>query len=210
VAFEALHYVQFEAARRTEKARWLAAQKEPPAAKKCKTGRKKKPPTAAALEKAAAAADVPFVVDRITMGVSVAMTGVLRSSEIVDNKYKAHANRAPIMLSDLRFWRVVGGEEVEVEIETEGWPEMEAHSIHYATSRMPQSKSDPIQRVGNELISPRKMDHHDPDGALENIVNFMIDYPIAKALHSSTPLMRSRRSGAQPRAPSGRSNVMNS
>ena len=73
VAFEALHYVQFEAARRAEKARWLAAQKEPPAAKKRKASRKKKPPTAAALEKAAAAADVPFVVDRITMGVSVAI-----------------------------------------------------------------------------------------------------------------------------------------
>jgi hypothetical protein len=67
VAFEALHYVQFEAARRTEKARWLAAQKEPPATKKRKASRRKKPPTAAALEKAAAAADVPFVVDRITM-----------------------------------------------------------------------------------------------------------------------------------------------
>jgi len=197
VAFEALHYVQFEAARRTEKARWLAAQKEPPATKKRKASRRKKPPTAAALEKAAAAADVPFVVDRITMGVSVAMTGVLRTSEIVDNKYKAHANRAPIMLSDLRFWRMVREEAVEVEVETGGWPELEAHSIDYATSRMPPSKADPIQRVGNELIFPKKMDRHDPDGALENIVKFMIDYPIVKALHSITPLMRSRRSGAQ-------------
>jgi hypothetical protein len=41
------------------------------------------------------------------------------------------------------------------------------------------------------------MDRHDPDGALENIVNFMIDYPIVKALHLITPLMRSRRSDAQ-------------
>jgi hypothetical protein len=32
---------------------------------------------------------------------------------------------------------------------------------------------------------------------MENIVNFMADYPISKSMHSLTPLMRSRRQGAQ-------------
>ena len=195
VAFEALHYVQLEGARNKEKSRWREAQKKPK--KPRKRAKQKKPRTAAAIEKTETAADVPFVMDRITMAVSVAMTGVLRTSEIVDNKLKATANRAPIMLSDLHFWRVVRGEEVEVDVLREGMPAMDACSIDYATSRMPPSKSDPIQRVGNELIFPRKLDEGDPDGALENIVNFMIDYPMAKSLHSVTPLMRSRRLGVQ-------------
>jgi hypothetical protein len=197
VAFEALHYVQLEAARRKEKANWLEAQKQPkPPAKKRKASKKKKQ-TAAAAAKAEAEADVPFWLDRITLAVSVAMTGILRSSEIVDNKHKANANRAPIVLSDLRFWRVTRGEEVEVEVLMEGMPSMDACSIDYATSRMPPSKSDPIQRVGNELLFPRKLEASDPDGALENIVNFMVDYPVHKSLHSVTPLIRSRRLGAQ-------------
>ena len=197
VAFEAPHYVQFEEARTAEKRRWLAESKKPPAKKKKRRTSSKKPKTAAAAARAAAAADVPFMVDRITMGVSVAMTGVLRSSEIVDNKFKSHANRAPIMLSDLKFWRVVRGEEQEVEVLEEGFPDADPGYIHYATSRMPPSKSDPIQRVGNELIFPSKLDPSDPDGALENIVNFMVDYPVPKMLHSITPLMRSTREGAQ-------------
>ena len=199
VAFEALHYVQFEAARRKDKRRWLEARDGPkaPPKKRKRSNPKKKPKTATAIARAEAAADVPFMLDRITMGVSVAMTGVLRSSEIVDNKLKAHANRAPIMLSDLHFWRMIRGVEVEIEVLAEGFPDGDAGYIDYATSRMPPSKSDPIQRVGNELIFPRKLERSDPDGAMENIVNFMIDYPIPKNMHSLTPLMRSRRQGAQ-------------
>jgi hypothetical protein len=34
-------------------------------------------------------------------------------------------------------------------------------------------KSDPIQRIGNELIFPCKLERQDLDGAMENIVNFM-------------------------------------
>jgi hypothetical protein len=102
------------------------------------------------------------------------------------------------MLSDLQFWRVAGGEEQEVEVLSGGMTAMDAFSIHYATSsRMPPSKSGPIQRAGNELIFPRALDVTDPDGALENIANFMVDYPIPKALHAVTPLVRSRRAGAQ-------------
>jgi hypothetical protein len=101
------------------------------------------------------------------------------------------------MLSDLHFWRIVRGVEVEIEVLTEGFPDMDACSIDYTTSRMPPSKSDPIQRVGNELIFPRKLERSDPDGAMENIVNFMVDYPMPKSIHSLTPLMRSRRQGAQ-------------
>jgi hypothetical protein len=42
VAFEALHYVQLEAARRKEKGKWLDAQKQPkPPAKKRKATKKK-------------------------------------------------------------------------------------------------------------------------------------------------------------------------
>jgi hypothetical protein len=63
---------------------------------------------------------------------------------------------------------------------------------------MPPSKADPIQRRGNELIFPRKIDFAmDPDGALENIVHFFNDYLIARRMHSVTPLLRSRRAGAQ-------------
>jgi hypothetical protein len=199
VAFEALHYVQFEAARRKDKRRWLETRDgpKPPSKKKKHSNPKKKPKTAAAIARAEAAADVPFMLDRITMDVSVAMSGVLRSSEIVDNKLKAHANRAPIMLSDLHFWRIVRGVEVEIEVIEEGFPDGDAGYIDFATSRMPPSKSDPIQRVGNGLIFPKKLERSDPDGAMENIVNFMNDYPIPKSMHSLTPLMRSRRQGAQ-------------
>jgi hypothetical protein len=191
--------VQFEAARRRTRAgdwRLETGRSQPPKKKK-RNNPKKQPKTAAAIARAEAAADVPFMLDRITMGVSVAMTGVLRSSEIVDNKLKAHANRAPIMLSDLHFWRIIRGVEVEVEVLEEGFPDGDAGYIDYATSRMPPSKSGPIQRVGNELIFPKKLERSDPDGAMENIVNFMIDYPSPKGMHSLTPLMRSRRQGAQ-------------
>jgi hypothetical protein len=49
------------------------------------------------------------------------MTALLRSSELVENKYKSAANRAPIMLSDLRFVRkTTSGEQVDVEVLSDG------------------------------------------------------------------------------------------
>jgi hypothetical protein len=86
VAFEAAHYVQLETARCEEKQRWLAAPKpsKPPAKKRKLSA--KKPNSAAAVAAAEAASDVPSMPDRNTTGVSVAMTGVLRFSGIVDNK----------------------------------------------------------------------------------------------------------------------------
>jgi hypothetical protein len=54
VAFEALHYVQFEEARTAEKRRWLAESKKPPAKKKRRRTSSKKPKTAAAAARAAA------------------------------------------------------------------------------------------------------------------------------------------------------------
>ena len=71
-------------------------------------------------KKQAVPKDVAFLADRIVLGVSVAMTALLQSSELVDNKYKSAANRAPIMLSDLRFVRMVHGEETEIEILDDG------------------------------------------------------------------------------------------
>jgi hypothetical protein len=105
VGFEAPDYAAFaKAGAKAAKAKgakafakWLHLQSAKQPVKR--KGKKKK--------KQAVPNDVVFLADRIVLGVSVAMTALLRSSELVDNKYKSAANRAPIMLSDLRFVRMV-------------------------------------------------------------------------------------------------------
>ena len=191
VAFEASDYRKFVAGA-------VKAKGKPPKAKKGRkapTSAKKKGKKAAAPR---APRDVPFLVDRAVLGVSVAMTALLRSSELVENKYKSAANRAPIMLSDLRFVRkTTSGEEVDVEVLSDGTLSAVASSIDRIECRMPPSKSDPIQRIGNELIFPCKLERQDRDGAMENIVNFMNAYPINRSFHGITPLLREKREGAQ-------------
>ena len=103
VGFEAPDYAAFaKAGAKAAKAKgakafakWLHLQSAKQPVKR--KGKKKK--------KQAVPNDVVFLADRTVLGVSVAMTALLRSSELVDNKYKSAANRAPIMLSDLRFVR---------------------------------------------------------------------------------------------------------
>ena len=195
VGFEASNYAAFSKGARAAKAKgakafatWVDSQHASHLVKgKGKKKRKKTVPK-----------DVAFLADRIVLGVSVAMTALLRSSELVDNKYKSAANRAPIMLSDLRFVRIVRGEETEIEMLDDGTLGACPAQVHFIECRMPPSKSDPIQRQGNELIFPQKIDPvHDIDGAMENIINFMNDYPIPRAQHSITPLLRDKRDGVQ-------------
>jgi hypothetical protein len=180
VAFEAGDYKKFVAGAAKAKS------KPPPAKKgrKAPTSAKKKGKRAAAPK---AGRDVPLLV--------VAMTALLRSSELVDNKYKSAANRAPIMLSDLRFvHKTASGDEVDIEVLIDGTLPARAGSIE---CRMPPSKSGPIQRSGNELIFPCRLDRQGSDGAMENIVNFMNAYPIDREFHHITPLLREKREGAQ-------------
>ena len=140
------------------------------------------------------AIDVRFLLDRVRMAVAVMLTGVLRSSEICDNKDCAAANRAPIWLSDLRFMRsATGGDDVSLEPSEDGKAPVGAE---YIQSRMPPSKSDPVQRVGNELHFPGKLPEARVKGAKECIEDFVNDYPVPAHLHKVSPLFRTTREGA--------------
>jgi hypothetical protein len=56
-------------------------------------------------------------------------------SELGENKYKSADNRAPIMLSDLRFVRkTTSGEEVDVEVLSDGTLSAVASSIDRSTA----------------------------------------------------------------------------
>ena len=86
--------------------------------------------------------DVRFLLDRVRMAVAVMLTGVLRSSEICDNKDCAAANRAPIWLSDLRFMRsATGGDDVSLEPSEDGKAPVGAE---YIQSRMPPRPSQTL------------------------------------------------------------------
>ena len=66
----------------------------------------------------------------------------------------------------------------------------------YIQSRMPPSKSDPVQRVGNELHFPGKLPEARVKGAKECIEDFVNDYPVPAHLHKVSPLFRTTREGA--------------
>jgi len=195
VGFEVAHYVPFVAAAVAAKRSFIHKAEQP---KKKKAAKKRRPSKKQELRMPVEPKDVPFLLDRIKLGVSVAMVAILRSSELVANKYKSAAEKADIMLSDFKFFRVVRDVEQELMVMEDGRLEVDACHVSYATCRMPPNKGDPIQRQDNDLIFPRKLDPvHDPDGALENVVNLFNDYPIDRRMHSATPLLRSRRIGVQ-------------
>ena len=121
------------------------------------------------------------------------LTCVLRSSELVDNTAQAAANRAPIMVSDLKFMSGEGSTSAIMARNADGT--VPAGS-KFATSRMPPSKSDPVQRVGNELFLPGKEPGDELNGAKECIENFLNDYPMPLHFQSPlVPLLRSQRVG---------------
>jgi hypothetical protein len=104
------------------------------------------------------------------------------------------------MLSDLRFVRkIVSDKLVDIEVNVDGSLAADACHLDRIECRMPPSKSDPIQRAGNELIFPCKMEPDDIDGAMENIAHFMNKYPVDLELHRLTPLLllRDKREGVQ-------------
>jgi hypothetical protein len=94
VGFEITHYVPFVTAADDEKRTFLLKAQQPK--KKKKVAKKKKVSKKKALKAPIEPKDVPFLLDRIKTGVSVAMVAILRSSELVAN-----------MLSDFKFFRVV-------------------------------------------------------------------------------------------------------
>jgi hypothetical protein len=148
IAFEAGDYKKCVAGAKREKGKPRKAKR----GRKASTATKKKSKQAAAPKEPR---DVDFLVDRVVLGVSVAMTALLQPSELVDNKYKSAADRAPIVLSDLCFVRKkVSGDEVDIEVNEDGSLAADACHLDRIECRMPPSKSDRIQRTGNELIFP--------------------------------------------------------
>jgi hypothetical protein len=144
------------------------------------------------LKKLASSADTLFFLDRVRVAVSTLLTCVLRSSELVDNVSQAAANRAPIMVADMKFMSGEGNSAVALARNQDGTV---PSGSGYATSRMPPSKADPVQRVGNELFFPGKDPGEELDGAKECVENFLNDYPVPLPLQSLVPLLRSARVG---------------
>ena len=144
------------------------------------------------LKDRATSADVLFLLDRVRVAVAMLLTCVLRSSELVDNTSQAAANRAPIMVSDLKF---MSGEGSTATVMARNADRTVPAGSNFATSRMPPSKSDPVQRVGNELFLPGKEPGEDLNGAKECIENFLNDYPVALHFQPLVPLLRTTRVG---------------
>ena len=96
------------------------------------------------------------------------------------------------MVSDLQFMSGEGSTAVVMARKADGTV---AAGSSFATSRMPPSKSDPVQRVGNELFMPGKEPGEELDGAKECIENFLNDYPVALHFQSLVPLLRTVRVG---------------
>jgi hypothetical protein len=145
-----------------------------------------------ALKERTTSADTRFLLDRVRVAVSTMLTCVLRSSELVDNTSQAAANRAPIMVSDVKFMTGEGSTAVVMPRRPDGTL---AAGSSFATSRMPPSKADPVQRVGNELFMPSKEPGEELNGAKECIENFLNDYPVALHYQSLVPLLRTVRIG---------------
>jgi hypothetical protein len=137
--------------------------------------------------------DVRFLLDRVRMAVAVMLTAVLRSSEICDNKDCAAANRSPIWLADVVFKNTVADEEVVSARRMDGTI---AAGSSFATSKMPPSKMDRVQRVGNDLYFPGMLPESNVKGAKECIEDFVNDYPVMKHLQPVVPLFRTVRQGA--------------
>jgi hypothetical protein len=144
------------------------------------------------LKERATSADILFMLDRVRVAVATLLTCVLRSSEMVDNTAQAAANRAPIMVSDLKF---MSGEGSTAAIMARNADGTVPAGSKFATSRMPPSKSDPVQRVGNELFLPGKEPGEDLNGAKECIENYLNDYPVALHFQALVPLLRTARVG---------------
>jgi hypothetical protein len=133
-----------------------------------------------------------FMLDRVRMAVAVMLTAVLRSSEIVDNQYMSAANRSPIWMADVQFANGLGDRARTLERGHDGT--VPAGS-DYATTKMPPSKADPVQRAGNELFFPGRLPESKVNGAKECIENWFNDYPVHPELQHVTPLFRTVRTG---------------
>jgi hypothetical protein len=120
------------------------------------------------LKERTTSADILFMLDRVRVAVATLLTCVLRSSELVDNTAQAAANRAPIMVADLKF---MSGEGSTAAIMARNVDGTVPAGSKFATSRMPPSKSDPVQRAGNELFLPGKEPGEELNGAKECIEN---------------------------------------
>ena len=71
-----------------------------------------------------------------------------------------------------------------------------AEGADYASSKMPPSKADRVQRVGNDLFFPGKLPEAAVKGAKECIEDFLNDYPVPLHLQGVVPLFRTVRQGA--------------
>jgi hypothetical protein len=144
------------------------------------------------LKKQTQSEDMLFLLDRIRVAVATLLTCVLRASEVVDNTQSAAANRAPILVADIKFMSGVGKDAVEMPRTPDG--KVPAGST-FAVSRMPPHKGDNIQRVGNELYFPGKYVGAEVNGAKECVENFLNDYPVGLHFQQLVPLLRSVRLG---------------
>jgi hypothetical protein len=133
-----------------------------------------------------------FLLDRIRVAVATLLTCVLRASEVVDNPQSAAANRAPILVADVKFMSGTGKQAVEMPRSQDG---RVPPGATFAVSRMPPHKGDCVQRVGNELYFPGKYVGAEVNGAKECIENFLNDYPVALHFQPLVPLLRSVRLG---------------
>ena len=137
-----------------------------------------------------------FRVDRVRTAVAAALTVLWRSSEFCNNDDAAAANTAPIMVAELRFMEEASIDSAYIARAADGTPGLGKEGCAGARSRMPPSKSDPVQRGDNDLFFPPKHFRATRKGALELLVDFLTEHPVPLAFQPLTPLFRDKRQGA--------------